>query len=91
MGASCLVNAHDHILGTHTLIAHMRQDPESSNSNLKRIMGRARGHGSRRLRLHMLSYQLLLLVTSLVAHHQETGDDISDFFGGGTPAARDGP
>ena len=69
----------------------LRQDPESSNSTLKHEMGRARGHGSRRFRLHMLSYQILLLVTSLVAHHQQTGDDISDFFGGAAPAARDGP
>ena len=74
----------DHLMG-------LRSDPESSNSTLKHIMGRARGHGSRRFRLHMLSYQLLLLVTSLVAHHEETGDDISDFFGGVVPAARDGP
>lgn len=74
----------DHLMG-------LRQDPESSNSTLKQIMGRARGHGSRRFRLHMLSYQLLLLVTSLVAHNEETGDDISDFFGGGVPSARDGP
>lgn len=69
----------------------LRQDTESSNSTLKRIMGRARGHGSRRFRLHMLSYQLLLLITSLVAHQEKTGENISDFFGGATPAARDGP
>ena len=70
----------------------IREDPESSNSHFKRILrGRARGHDSRRMRLTLLSYQLLLLVTALQAHHQETSADISDFYGGSPTAARDGP
>ncbi len=70
----------------------LREDTESSNAHLKRILrGRARGHSSRRMRLTLLAYQLLLLVTALEAHHKETGDRMSGFFGATSAAARDGP
>ena len=52
---------HDDLFG-------LREDPESSNAHLKRILrGRARSADSRKMRVCLIAYQVLLLVRALDA------------------------
>ena len=71
----------------------LREDPESSNAHLKRILrGRARSADSRKMRTCMLAYQVLLLVRALDARRQtDPTFDMSGFFGGVTPSDRASP
>lgn len=75
-------NDHDWLFG-------LREDPESSNRHLKYILrGQARSADSRRLRMCLLGYQMLLLVTTL--HERLRTDphfDMSGFFSEAAPRA----
>ena len=77
---------HDYLFG-------LREDPESSNAHLKRILrGRARSADTRKVRMCLLAYQILLLVRALDARRQDDpAFDISGFFGGVTPSDRASP
>ncbi len=77
----------------HDVLFGLREDPESSNAHLKRILrGRARSADSRKMRMCLIAYQVLLLVRALDARRQDDpAFDISGFYGGVTPSDRAGP
>lgn len=79
--------------GDHDDLFGLREDPESSNSHIKRILrGRARSADTRRMRMCLLAYQVLLLVRALDARRRVDPDfDMSGFFGGITPNDRASP
>ena len=60
-----------------------REDSESANSDLKNRLWNRRcrtmGHAS--VEFNMISYQIHVLITALVAYHNRTGSDMSEWFG----------
>ena len=71
----------------------VRQDTESTNSQAKSLLphGRVRTVGQDRVLLNLLAFQIVTLDTALVAHHNRTGKDISDWYGNHRPNTRAGP
>ena len=73
----------------HDWLFGLREDSESSNRHLKYILrGQARSADSRRLRMCLLGYQMLLLVTTLhERRHADPHFDMSGFFSEVAPTA----
>ena len=71
----------------------LREDSESNISTYKRTLhhGRARAVGGNSLRLDLLSYQGVTMITALVAHHRRTGASLKGWFGSRPPPYRGDP
>ena len=71
----------------------VREDAESTFSSMKVPMlhRRARSITARRVNLDLLAFQTKETITALIAHHERTGADVSQWFGQHSPLARDGP
>ena len=61
----------------------LRQDSESNNSQYKQTLhlNRARSVGTNRLRLDLIAYQCVSIITTLVAHNRRTGSSLKGWFG----------
>ncbi len=71
----------------------LREDPESTNSHIKSLLrnGRARTVGTPRQTLNLIAYQITVMTTALISHHQRTGIPLSHWFGEHRPRVRAGP
>ena len=71
----------------------LREDSESNNSQYKQKMhhGRARTVGANNLRLDLLAYQCVTIITTLVAHQRRTGSSFKGWFGDCPPPYRGDP
>ena len=71
----------------------LRQDPESTNSHIKSLLrnGRARTVGTDRQTLNLIAYQITVMTTALISHHQRTGIPLNHWFGEHQPRVRAGP
>ena len=71
----------------------LREDAESNNSQYKQDShhGRARTVGANNLRLDLLAYQCVGIITTLMAHHRRTGSSLKGWFGDCPPPYRGDP
>ena len=71
----------------------LREDSESNNSQYKQTLhhGRARTVGANSLRLDLLAYQCVTIITALVAHHRRVNSSLKGWFGDSPPPYRGNP
>ena len=71
----------------------LREDSESNNSQYKQTLhhGRARTVGANSLRLDLLAYQCVTIITALVAHHRRVNSSLKGWFGDCPPPYRGDP
>ena len=71
----------------------VRQDTESTNSQLKYLLphGRIRTVGQDRVLLNLIAFQIVTLDAALIAHHNRTSKDISHWYGNHRTNTRAGP
>ena len=69
------------------------EDSESNNSQYKQTLhhGRARTVGANNLRLDLLAYQCVTIITALMGHHRRTGSSLKGWFGDSPPPYRGDP
>ncbi len=65
----------------------LREDSESNNSQYKQTLhhGRARTVGANSLRLDLLAYQCVTIITALVAPHRRVNSSLKGWFGDSPP------
>ena len=71
----------------------LREDSESNNSQYKQTLhhGRARTVGANSLRLDLLAYQCVTIITALVAHQRRVNSSLKGWFGDSPPPYRGNP